>query len=963
MNRPEDRKELAAIEPLPARAEDSESVFSPEWLVSRHKICVDTGSLGEASARQAIVGGLLPHLRAAGKSVTVLRRSVADIERQLADGDAARRFEWQQAERVLGELGQSTCLLIADDPHPLPGDPCDTQVLFAELFVGYQLEYALCLVTQSAELATRILRNARSTAFERAKPVVVVFLDKGRFCNWVPALLKRGAFELGQQPSGASRFTLDEAARDCRFVVDTCALMLDDIKDGSALGLHFFDKQLRPLLVAHQNPMIVPYRVMLELEKLKRDRDAAKVRIATDALSLVEHFCQQGIATLPRDEHEVAGSDRFADPLLLRVGIRYQNRYGLCFITQDTKLARTLLDNRAAGNGTAYHVTFIAQKSGELVPWEKKLADKARSVKEPIAVSRESERVALAAEKSPARPGSSIAQSSGSGRSTGAPTTRTVQSDRDGGYGSERRRPFSLSSALRRLDNTPLPLSSHPQEGSWVSAEGCGRLRLTSRISEGGEGVIYATDRSNLVCKVYHPECITLARKEKLALMLSREVRLKGVCWPVALACSEDGQFVGYVMPRAEGKTLFVSVMDKARLSGHFPGWDREQLTQLAVTILRTIESLHALNVLIGDVNPHNFMVRDEHTIYLVDTDSFQIEGFPCPVGSDTYTPARLQGKNFSALLRNSSDELFAVTTLLFHILFPGKAPYAAQGGGDIGENIRNRRFPYGQERSAHPPSGPWFFIWTHLHSALKRDFTTVFARDERVSIRDLIDHLEWSLKSIKSGNGSRELFPDKPATHGETVEMVCPKCPPGANLHELAVATAERLKSENKPFVCKACLDRERFERDSSAEMAECQAKHSPDCEGRVLVPKVHLDQIRAKGQSYWCKTCSTAMRAERMQGARRYGSAGSTQSKRSSCFVATAAYGSQDAPPVVYLRAWRDAVLKRSTSGRAFIAAYYRIGPWLAIPVRAFPPLRKMVCRALDGLVARLKRHHGDL
>ncbi len=51
------------------------------------------------------------------------------------------------------------------------------------------------------------------------------------------------------------------------------------------------------------------------------------------------------------------------------------------------------------------------------------------------------------------------------------------------------------------------------------------------------------------------------------------------------------------------------------------------------------------------------------------------------------------------------------------------------------------------------------------------------------------------------------------------------------------------------------------------------------------------------------------------------------------SSCFIATAAYGSSDALEVELLRGFRDGVLAKNRGGRAFIGAYYVFGPRAAL------------------------------
>ena len=133
-----------------------------------------------------------------------------------------------------------------------------------------------------------------------------------------------------------------------------------------------------------------------------------------------------------------------------------------------------------------------------------------------------------------------------------------------------------------------------------------------------------------------------------------------------------------------------------------------------------------------GDINPANILVVSPKEVYFVDTDSYQVENFPCPVGTNNYTAPEIQRKHFSGFLRTMGNENFAVATLLFMIMLPGKPPYSQQGGEDPINNIINMDFsyPFGDSSNKKTPDGPWRYIWSHLTYDLKKAFYNTFRKE-----------------------------------------------------------------------------------------------------------------------------------------------------------------------------------------------------------------------------------------
>lgn len=73
--------------------------------------------------------------------------------------------------------------------------------------------------------------------------------------------------------------------------------------------------------------------------------------------------------------------------------------------------------------------------------------------------------------------------------------------------------------------------------------------------------------------------------------------------------------------------------------------------------------------------------------------------------------------------------------------------------------------------------------------------------------------------------------------------------------------------------------------------------------------------------------------------------------------CFIATAAHGSMQHEDVAALRRFRDRVLMRTDTGRAFVASYYQLSPQLAARIREDEGLKRTTRAALAPLVFLVK------
>lgn len=291
-----------------------------------------------------------------------------------------------------------------------------------------------------------------------------------------------------------------------------------------------------------------------------------------------------------------------------------------------------------------------------------------------------------------------------------------------------------------------------------------GYTKLLSQLgTRGGEGTVYKCDIANKACKIYHKTRLDdNQRLAKLLEMQAKNLHIQGVCFPQELLYDSDGRFCGYLMDMAVGHKLQTSIMNPMVIRDKFPSWKRIDLVKVCIAIINIAMQLHKNNIIIGDVNANNIMVKSANEVYFIDCDSFQIGKYPCPVGTPYFTPREIQGKKYSEFLRTQEHDMFAITTLIFMILFLGKPPYSVRGGGNPAENVKNGNFPYrfNGKSGDSVPDGPWKFIWSNLTYKLKNTFNDCFSNNIKPNIQDLRTILKQYSYAIEQGYVSNEILP-----------------------------------------------------------------------------------------------------------------------------------------------------------------------------------------------------------
>lgn len=389
--------------------------------------------------------------------------------------------------------------------------------------------------------------------------------------------------------------------------------------------------------------------------------------------------------------------------------------------------------------------------------------------------------------------------------------------------------PFPPNLPLRKMDETLLPCRVRPAAGLTLRTEDGDPITLRGALMEGdeeakgGEGSLYLTDTPGQVAKIYNAEHLTAGRRDKLDEMLRHDPQIRGLCWPTHMLYTRKGDFIGYTMPQApEGALPFSksvlrigspSVREKLLKS-----WDRLDLVQAARSAAYIVAQLHRRNILMGDVNAGNFMVDPGNSanVYVVDTDSFQLGGFPCPVGVEDFThPGTAQrlgvtgALKYDTFLRTPDEENYVLAIMIFKVLFLNQNPFVTKTKMTYREAMAAKKFSYALDGDDYEvPDGDNWMIWKNLPRKVSDAFTAAFTQWKCATAYEWVGLLDYYAASIRKYGFSRELAPMKYHEFRPDdpiyVDLVCPCCHKEFNIHKNRYA---KLHDEfHTPIFCRNC-------------------------------------------------------------------------------------------------------------------------------------------------------------
>lgn len=316
--------------------------------------------------------------------------------------------------------------------------------------------------------------------------------------------------------------------------------------------------------------------------------------------------------------------------------------------------------------------------------------------------------------------------------------------------------------------------------------------RLAERIGGGGEGDVYAIHGDSAsVVKVYK-EYPDPAKVEKLRVMvtLASDTLLQFAAWPIDIVEDQAGRVSGFVMRKLEGYVplhMLFTPLDRKKL---FPDKGYNFLVHVARNLAVAFQKIHHHGIVVGDVNEANILVNDKGMVAMIDCDSFQIidngRYYYCEVGMLRYTPPEiLNGGSFQNVIRTANTDNFSLASLIFQLLFLGRAPFTGINPGtqEIDEEtaIKQHVFAYSlrqTNKKLFPPKNTLELSTMHqgLTDAFHQAFEQIPGRPDALKWMTELTELAKSL--VNCGHSKLHFFPRK--------SVQCPWCyfKQTANIH-----------------------------------------------------------------------------------------------------------------------------------------------------------------------------------
>ena len=193
-------------------------------------------------------------------------------------------------------------------------------------------------------------------------------------------------------------------------------------------------------------------------------------------------------------------------------------------------------------------------------------------------------------------------------------------------------------------------------------------------LGVGGEATVYRWQ--NKAVKIFHEVNPNWDRAK--AGLWRREIELKkkklknfptglptGVIAPEKLVYDGRKEIIGYVMPLVSGAEAAHMLAVKSERAGI----GNNDIVELFRHLFGLMCGTHDAHVVIGDFNDMNVLFRG-HETFLIDTDSMQFNGLPCPVTTERFLDPLLYGQDLLARpCYSAENDYYAYAVMLFKSL------------------------------------------------------------------------------------------------------------------------------------------------------------------------------------------------------------------------------------------------------------------------------------------------------
>lgn len=291
-------------------------------------------------------------------------------------------------------------------------------------------------------------------------------------------------------------------------------------------------------------------------------------------------------------------------------------------------------------------------------------------------------------------------------------------------------------------------------------------------LGSGGEGsvheVVSPLPLKSSVAKIFHTGRRNATRASKIEYMVNnpppftKDANGHNVLnWPEHILF-ENGEFAGYLMPRAEGVDLveICRVTINADLGDAWKKFDRKDPKSMVLrrkicsNLAKAIGAIHSTQrYVIGDLKPQNIRIQSNGLVSIIDLDSCQIEEgnlvlFPSKMNTPQYNPPE------NGIGRKDNTWDLFILGIIFYELLCGIHPFVGTTVGQYqdlttpAQKIPEGLFPHGPKNGyfndlSNTPHVNFDKLPTVLRNLFIRCFSIgIFDRTSRPSILEWINSL-----------------------------------------------------------------------------------------------------------------------------------------------------------------------------------------------------------------------------